>query len=280
MDYEERLSNIKVCFFDLDGCVYHGSRLSPGVIPLLAELRQRAIRFAFLTNNSRLRAPDIGARLAAMGLNVAARSIVSVTDIAGAYIRDKFGRVTVKTIGSDGLARSIEEAGHTAVAWDGPSPDVVIVGRDTEFHYGKLQQIAADIGRGARLIAANPDRYHPGASGERIPETGALLAAIEAITGGTAECIGKPEPYIFEHGMKLFGAAPEHCVMVGDNPDTDIAGSIRAGLKSVWITNETADGHPDSMPEWSPDWPRPDIALSSIEQFYRLVASGVLQSAN
>ncbi|MFC0213480.1 HAD-IIA family hydrolase [Paenibacillus chartarius] len=280
------LPRMQAYFFDLDGCIYHGDRLSAGVVPLLDRLRQQGLSYVFLTNNSRLGAAEIGSRLEAMGLTVPDDRILPVTDIAGKYLRDKYGKLSVKTIGSDSLARNIAEAGHTPIAWDAPGADVVIVGRDTEFHYNKLQRIAADIGHGSRLIATNPDRYHPGQFGERVPETGSLLAAIEAVTGKTAECIGKPEPYMFEQAMQLCGAAPDSCVMVGDNLETDIRGSRQAGLRSVWITNGSAPGPAaeggaevlesrSSAAGFAPSGPaRPDVVVNDMEELYQLVMQG------
>lgn len=266
------LIDAKVYFFDLDGCICHGDRLASGVLPLLEKLRERGMRYAFLTNNSRLNAAEIGEKLAHLGLNVPPDTIFPVTDVVGVFISDKYGRVAVKPIGSESLARSIAQAGHRIVAWDEPGADVVAVGRDTEFHYGKLQQIAEDIRRGSRLVATNPDLYHPGECGTRIPETGALLAAIEAIARTEAECIGKPEPYMFLYAMKQFGASPENTVMVGDNLQTDILGSIRAGLRSVWITNGSAPEY--SAAEWGVERCRPDVTLHTIEELCRIVSAG------
>ncbi|MDT3427298.1 HAD superfamily hydrolase (TIGR01450 family) [Paenibacillus forsythiae] len=266
------LTRAQVYFFDLDGCVYHGDQLSPGTVPLLRQLRRLGIDYAFLTNNSRLSAAEIGARLAAMGLEAAPECILPVTDIAGSFIRDKYGTVTVKTIGSESLERGISAAGHRIVSWDEGKADIVVVGRDTAFHYDKLQQISSDIGSGSRLVATNPDIYHPGAQGIKVPETGALLAAIEAMTGVAAECIGKPEPYMFQYGMKLYDASPENCVMVGDNPDTDILGSARAGLRSVWITNGASAEPPSRQREPGRVPPCPaDIVLSNMAELCRLV---------
>jgi putative hydrolase of the HAD superfamily len=47
--------------------------------------------------------------------------------------------------------------------------------------------------------------------------------------------IGKPEPGIFEHILTQLGFTPAQCVMVGDNPERDIAGAINAGIRSVWV---------------------------------------------
>nr|WP_243455053.1 HAD family hydrolase [Meiothermus sp. CFH 77666] len=47
--------------------------------------------------------------------------------------------------------------------------------------------------------------------------------------------IGKPQPGIFEHICQELEVDPAACVMVGDNPERDIAGAANAGMKSVWV---------------------------------------------
>lgn len=52
----------------------------------------------------------------------------------------------------------------------------------------------------------------------------------------SGECnVGKPDKRIFEFICQQLGVAPSECVMVGDNPERDIAGANNAGMKSVWI---------------------------------------------
>lgn len=45
----------------------------------------------------------------------------------------------------------------------------------------------------------------------------------------------KPEPEIFNYAVKKSGTVHEHCVMIGDNLDTDIAGAENAGIDSVFF---------------------------------------------
>ncbi|MCS7194430.1 MAG: HAD-IA family hydrolase [Meiothermus sp.] len=47
--------------------------------------------------------------------------------------------------------------------------------------------------------------------------------------------VGKPEQGIFEHICRELNVEPSACVMVGDNPERDIAGALRAGMRSVWV---------------------------------------------
>ena len=89
------------------------------------------------------------------------------------------------------------------------------------------------LARGLPLIVANPDLTHPGEDGPVI-ETGALLALLEACVPGARSCVaGKPSAHLFR--VALGPVAPEAAVMIGDNPDTDIAGARRLGMPSIHV---------------------------------------------
>jgi 4-nitrophenyl phosphatase len=116
--------------------------------------------------------------------------------------------------------------------------DLVVLLRDTRFTYAKLERAANSLREGARLIVANPDLTHPGLKDRLVPETGALLAALMACAGSRhveMEIIGKPSPRLFEKACQALRVPAPEAVMIGDNPDTDIAGAERAGLRSVLI---------------------------------------------
>jgi putative hydrolase of the HAD superfamily len=52
----------------------------------------------------------------------------------------------------------------------------------------------------------------------------------------------KPAPEIYELATEALGIAPANAVFLGDTPDTDILGALRAGMWAVQIGNRTADG--------------------------------------
>ncbi|RRZ88079.1 pyrimidine 5'-nucleotidase [Erwinia sp. 198] len=61
----------------------------------------------------------------------------------------------------------------------------------------------------------------------------------------------KPHPAIFDHALEKMGnPSRERVMMVGDNPDSDILGGMRAGLATCWLN---ADNRP--LPDGiTPTW--------------------------
>ena len=53
----------------------------------------------------------------------------------------------------------------------------------------------------------------------------------------TSETVGhkKPNPDFFEYTLKLIGSPKEKCVMVGDNPETDIKGALSINLDVIFF---------------------------------------------
>ncbi|WP_139993435.1 HAD-IIA family hydrolase [Paenibacillus paridis] len=232
------IENIEACFFDLDGCILNGDRLAPAANTVIQRLINTNKQIIFLTNNSREPAQALSTRLAAMGLEADPGQIVAATDYIGHYLLERYGPLTAMVAGSLALSAAITQSGHIVIPADSPSRvDAVIVGLDLDFTYKKLEQLSTAIGRGAKFIAVNADLSHPGQHGEKVPETGALVAALSAVTGKQAEFAGKPEPYIFLYGMNRYGLLPNNCLMVGDNYDTDIRGGKQVGMHTVWINS-------------------------------------------
>ncbi|GGD76485.1 HAD-IIA family hydrolase [Paenibacillus nasutitermitis] len=241
--------------FDLDGCIYFGRTLAPGAGALLETLRAAGKNVGFVSNNSRDTGWEVARRLEAMGLSVQPEHIVTATEYMGAFISRRFGPSRLKVAGSSALIHSLEEAGHEVIPFgSGSVPELVVISRDTEFSYEKLQIAAADGARGARVVATNPDLHHPGENAARVPETGALLAALQPLLDDEIQILGKPEPYLFQYGMDLFGVARTESVFTGDNLQTDIKGGLALGLTTVWINSNQEPPGTHSSPDITPDY--------------------------
>ncbi|MBP3962564.1 HAD-IIA family hydrolase [Paenibacillus lignilyticus] len=262
----ELFDQVKAFFFDLDGCIYFTDTLAPSAGKLIERLKQEGKKVGFITNNSRLTAREVEMKLHKMGLEIPSEDIFTATDLTGLYIKNKYGNKRVKSVGSDGLNAALASAGHELLPLDSEKEsDVVVVGRDITFSYATLEKVAGEVDRGAILIGANADGYHPGSNGKRVPETGALIAAIESVTGRKAEYVGKPESNLFLYGMQAFGCSEKESVMIGDNYYTDIIGGKHAGMHTVWIRleNETMPRRAESAVN---AWPMADYVYATIAE--------------
>jgi len=62
---------------------------------------------------------------------------------------------------------------------------------------------------------------------------------------------GKPDPSIFEHALDVVGLHADEVLMVGDNLMTDILGSSRVGIQSVWINREEKPVSEEVVPTYT-----------------------------
>ncbi|MET0013766.1 MAG: HAD hydrolase-like protein, partial [Sedimenticola sp.] len=117
---------------------------------------------------------------------------------------------------------------------------------------------------GARLISTNPDHNVDASvdgSHRVLPGGGALVAPFAVATGVAPVTIGKPQSLLFEMAMSRLGTSAGECLMVGDRPDTDIAGAAALGMCTALVrTGRFAPGDPwpDKLP--MPDWDVPTLS--------------------
>jgi NagD protein len=104
---------------------------------------------------------------------------------------------------------------------------------DRTLDYRKLNIAYQALLRGARFFATNIDKACPMPGGS-IPDAGATIAALEAVTGRCLELsAGKPSELILQTACAALGLPPEACVMVGDRLETDIRMGKEAGMTTA-----------------------------------------------
>jgi ribonucleotide monophosphatase NagD (HAD superfamily) len=119
---------------------------------------------------------------------------------------------------------------------------VVVVSFDRTFDYAKLLAAYRAVRlHGATIVATNPDPYCPSPDGG-LPDCAAMLAAVEACTGASAEAVlGKPSPHMAAEVSARLGVPAADAAMVGDRILTDVAMSRALGMTSILVlTGATA----------------------------------------
>jgi len=80
----------------------------------------------------------------------------------------------------------------------------------------------------------------------------------------------KPHPRIFQMALDDWGLRPDQAIMVGDNLKTDVMGARNAGLRSVWIDQDT--NHPWRRAEGSEASITPDATIRQLSELPGLLA--------
>ena len=242
---------VRLVIFDLDGVIYRGTEAVAGAPELVAWLHDRGVPVRFATNNSMVTRDAYVERLGAMGIATDVEEIVTSTSATVDHLAQHAPDVrSVLAIGADGMRRELETAGLEVTRAADVRPampggplerqfDAVIVGLDLTVDYDALASAMAAVADGARLIATNADRRYP-TPGGFLPGAGAIVAALATATGATPEVIGKPEPGMFRYTIESCGVPASECVVVGDNPEADVAGAHRAGCASILVLTGVA----------------------------------------
>lgn len=243
------LRSLRAFIFDLDGCVYHGETLLPGVAAVLDALRRSGRRVLFLTNNSREGADHLLGKFRRLGIAAERDEIVSAAETTGQLVRERYGPSRVLAVGSTWLLGSLADAGHTLLPLEAyAEAQVVIMGHDEDFSYRKCVALARAVRGGATFVAVNLDPRLDVEEGEFYPGCGAMVEAVATAAGVRPILVGKPEPHLFRMALKRLGLLAQVVVMVGDSIHADIRGAQQVGLHTIWIAPlgaEAGDAHPD-----------------------------------
>ncbi len=209
---------------DMDGVIYHGNKLLPGIFEFLSWLENNGKKYLFLTNSSERTPRELHEKLGRLGIDVGEDHFyTSALGTAGFLASQKPGG-SAFIIGEAGLIHALYSVGYTI---NNVNPDYVIVGDTHSYNFENIQTAVNLVLKGARLIGTNPDTNGPVENGI-APSTKALIAPIEIASGRQAYFVGKPNPLMMRIAVKRLGTKREETIVIGDRMDTD----IRCGLES------------------------------------------------
>ena len=216
---------------DMDGVIYHGNRILPGVAEFIDWLHREKKEFLFLTNNSGSTPRELQQKLARMGLDVPEKHFYTSALATAAFLKEQSPGCSVYAIGEAGLLNALYDAGITM---NDVNPDYVVMGEGKAYSLDTLTKATNLVMKGAKLIGANSDLSGPIENGI-APACRALVAPIEMATGTQAYFCGKPNPLMMRTGLRLLGCHSSEAVMVGDRMDTDIISGMESGMSTILV---------------------------------------------
>lgn len=232
----QRLHTAQSFIFDMDGVLYRGAELLPGVRPLLEALEHAGKPFMLATNNSMATPESYTAKLAAMGIDISSERILTSGTATGDYLRETLEPGSgLYIVGMPALSEQVfSRTDFHPVDPEKEIPAAVVVGLDLHFTYEKMKLAMASIGAGAAFVATNADATLPTERGF-VPGAGSILAGIALASGVQPTVIGKPSPRTLLLAAGHMGATASETVMIGDRLDTDILSGQRAEMLTVLV---------------------------------------------
>lgn len=244
-DLIERIKHKKGFICDMDGVIYHGNKLLPGVVDFVKWLVTEKKEFLFLTNSSERTPQELSDKLKRLGIEVDEKVFYTSALATAAFLSSQKPNGSAYIIGEAGLINALYNVGFTMNSYD---PDYVVVGDTRSYNFEKIMQAVNLVLNGAKLIGTNPDTTGPIENGI-MPATKALLAPIEIAAGRKAYYIGKPNPLMMRIALKKINCSTEETIIIGDRMDTDIIAGIESEIDTVLVlsgitSKEMIDNYP------------------------------------
>jgi len=227
----ENLRSKKAFICDMDGVIYHGSKLLPGVMEFLDWLKVEDKKFLFLTNSSARSRRELQEKMARLGISIEADRFYTSALATALFLAAQTPGGSAYVIGDAGIINALYETGYSI---NDTNPDYVIVSESQNYDYARLCHAVKLVLGGAKLIGTNPDLTGPTEAGI-VPATGALIAPIELATNSKAYFVGKPNPLMMRNALKQLKCRREETVIIGDRMDTDIIAGVEAEITTALV---------------------------------------------
>ncbi len=257
---------------DLDGVVYRGDEPIPGAAEALERMRASGMKLLFCTTNSYPTVEDYERKLADVGIDMRREELVTSAIVTAEVLaaRGMAGAEAI-VIGGDGLRESLRGVGvEPSDTGQASRADLVVVGYDPTFDYDAMRRGSLALRAGALFVATNDDASFPAPGGALWPGAGAILASLVTASGRLPEVMGKPHAPMMD-ALEARLAGTRRILIVGDRPDTDLAG----GRVKGWTTVLVLSGVTGRAEVAGLDHP-PDMVVDDIGELAPPTGTGVL----
>ncbi|HEX9093620.1 MAG TPA: HAD-IIA family hydrolase, partial [Coriobacteriia bacterium] len=254
------MSALRGFVFDIDGCLMKGARPLSGAPEAVTTLKSRSMAVRYFTNDSSKTPEDIATRLERAGIPATAEEVLTSGLVAAEYAARRFPGGRLLPIGGAALREALERRGLRVVE-EWPA-DAVLVGRDLDLSYRKLEAACKAIWKGAAFLATNMDRRMPVEDGY-VPGTGSVAKAVAWATDRSPTVMGKPSAHAGRAALRSLGLPPRDVAIVGDQLEQDIRMGRLSGTTTVLVlTGSSTRADVERMP---PRF-RPDAVLMDAGQ--------------
>ena len=230
---------------DMDGVIYHGNKILDGVADFVNWMLDNDKKFVFLTNSPERTPHELSMKLERMGLSVSPDHFYTSAMATAEFLSTQAPGCTAYVIGEAAFSKALYDK---KIYMNDINPEYVVIGETRTYSLEKREKAIELVNKGAKLIGANPDTVGVTERGI-MPATGSLIAPIEIATGKKAYFVGKPNPLMLRHGLRILGCHSADIAFIGDRMDTDIIAGIESNVDTVLVlSGVTAREDIDNFP--------------------------------
>ncbi len=255
-------NSVQALILDMDGVLWRGNEPIGDLPKIFERISHIGWKVIFATNNGSRTIDQYIELLASFGVRAEPWQVITSAVAAVDYLCSKLpGGGPVFIIGEQGILEACQQHGYHP---SDTGARAVVVGIDRQLTYDKLKIATLMIRAGVPFIGTNPDKTFPTPLG-LVPGAGAILAALEAATSVPPVIVGKPEPAMYQIALERLKIQPGQALVVGDRPETDIAGAQLLGCRTALLLSGVTDA--GQARRWQPP---PDIIAPDLQSLLNL----------
>jgi 4-nitrophenyl phosphatase len=247
----------------MDGVLWRAATPIGDLRSIFSKIESNGCKVIFATNNATRTIQQYIDVLAAFGVKAETWQVINSANAVTDYLSNHYpdgGPVYI--IGEQGVIEACAEHGFY-------QSDVgalaVIVGMDRNLTYEKLKTATLLLRSGIPFIGTNPDLTFPTPYG-LVPGAGSILAALTAASDVAPIIVGKPVPTMYRIALERLNLSPGKVLVVGDRPETDIAGAQLLGCLTALVLSGVTNA--EQAAAWRPI---PDIIADDLDSVVKLI---------
>ena len=261
-----KIKEIRLFLFDMDGTLYLGDRLYDFTKELLATIRENGGKYMFMTNNSSKSVADYIKKLDKLGIKSNYDDFITSSQATAYYLKKYHNGATLYVCGTESLKEELVTNGFKTTE-NLDETDLIVMGFDTELTFKKLHDVSKLLLTRPNIpyIATNADYVCPTEFGS-VPDCGSVCDMLYNVSGRRPIFIGKPEPLMPILAMDKAGYTKKETAVIGDRIYTDIKSGINAGVTTILVmSGETTKEILDASNE------KPDYVMDSAEEILKIL---------
>jgi HAD superfamily hydrolase (TIGR01458 family) len=226
------VSGVRGIVLDMEGVLHVGWSPIAGSAAAVAELAAGGIELGVLTNTTGKTRAAIAERLAGIGYELPVERITTAASAAAEHLRSQHPGERVYALVERG---GVGELDGIELVDDPDIAEVVLLGGpDESWTYRRLNAVFRALLGGVPLVAMQQNRWWPTADGPAL-DAGMFVVGLSYAASTEPVVVGKPSTEIYRSACRLLGVDPAEAMMVGDDPESDLAPAAAIGMLTCLV---------------------------------------------